>query len=693
MNLQAVESLLGGLNEYQLRAANVGAGQVAVVGNPGAGKTWTLIGRMARLARDGFDLKWCLAMTFTRYAAAEINSRLTQLGLPSAGRVGTIHSLGHEILMTSAPGMTTGRSIDESGWKTEMLLKRLLSAERYRSRRYDLDEVSRLFEHAKATGECPIFGNPLGANLDAVRRIEKMADVEHWDERTGLAPGMLSEVFMDLEGQKAANGLYGFDDMQCWAWMLLARAPHVLAHWRQRWSLIMVDEGQDSTPVQWDMAFMLAGMQSTLSPSVEPAGEGPWNIMVLGDVSQSVYAFRSASPETYLEFIKDPLTEVITLPINYRSVPEICKAGSGLVLGEEWHLGGEMVSGRKNGTGIDVAVGEDGPVRLCTFSTVGEEAQWVINECVRIRSLTGSWRSLAVLARLSTFLNFFELECIRRGIPYEKRAYGTFAGGKEVTGLVGYLKVAGGWDATGKAERAIVNVPFRFIGRNALDLADRAHRGGSGYLDVLLECGKLSLRQQRSIQDLQETLSTLQMKMEAGDKPRVLIDYVLARTDFVASLKMDSGAGSLSPDAAKLAAVEQVAWLAGLFERAADFVTFMEQLNEGVKLGRKRLQVADATKDALVLSTIHSAKGQEWPFVFMCDVVPGRHPWHKAHSLAEELRLGYVGFTRAERQITVTASKDTNSAGSVESFVLRKLRRAAGGLIAIRNHSEEERPG
>jgi DNA helicase-2/ATP-dependent DNA helicase PcrA len=139
----------------------------------------------------------------------------------------------------------------------------------------------------------------------------------------------------------------------------------------------------------------------------------------------------------------------------------------------------------------------------------------------------------------------------------------------------------------------------------------------------------------------------------------------------------------------KMAAVQQVEWLAGLFEHTADFVRFMDQLNEGVKLGQRRLMTKDSSVDALVLSTIHQCKGLQWPAVFMCDVVNGRHPWSKAFSLAEELRLGYVGFTRAERLVTVTYSRE---GAGVDSFIVKKLRDHVVRLTAIRNDEETQPP-
>jgi superfamily I DNA/RNA helicase len=113
-----------------------------------------------------------------------------------------------------------------------------------------------------------------------------------------------------------------------------------------------------------------------------------------------------------------------------------------------------------------------------------------------------------------------------------------------------------------------------------------------------------------------------------------------------------------------------VEWLAGLFDTAAEFVMFMTQLKDGVKLGRKKFQ-KEGSEDALVLSTIHQAKGLEWPVVFLTDVVQGRHPWTKAHSLAEELRLGYVAVTRAKYACYVSHSAPEDE--GAESFVVRKL--------------------
>jgi len=665
MDLSGIDRLLGSLNEHQARAAAVGPGKAAVTGVPGSGKTRVLTARLARLAKDNYSLSWCLAMTFTRAAAGEINSRLEKLGL-GAGRVGTIHSVCNEVLLGPGADLVDGLHIDDTGWRTQMLLRRCLSVERYKHYRYDFDEVRCYIEACKATGICPVFGNPFGLNLAAYKRIERVA--EGWTSKAGLPAWALSRVYDELEGMRSGNRLYSFDDMQLWAWMLLLVKPETLQHLQAQWQLIMIDEAQDSNPVQWDLAYMLARMGSQLTDKVEPLTPDKQHLMVLGDPSQSLYGFRSASPGTFVDFTKQKDTGLYILPVNYRSVPEICDAGTGLVIKESWHLGGKMEWG---GAETPAALQDGRPsLEIVEHNELGMEARWVIKEAMKVHAQTGSWRSCAILSRLSTFLNVVEIECIRQNIPYEKRASGTFAGGREVVGLVAYLRVAGGWDPTGSWERVIVNCPFRYIGKPALSAADIAHAGHESYLQTLRERGGLSLRQQRSISDLQDVVCALRARMEDGMTPRELIAYVLKQTHFEESLRKESG--GLAPDAAKLAALQQVEWLASMFTSVKDFVVFMDQLNEGVKIGRKKLQTKDTSIDALVLSTIHSAKGLEWPVVYLCDVVQGRHPWGRAHSIDEELRLAYVGVTRAMYRCVVSHS---TLGSDMESFIITKLKK------------------
>jgi DNA helicase II / ATP-dependent DNA helicase PcrA len=679
MNLIAIEQLLGSLNEEQKKAVAIGPGRAAIVGNPGAGKTRCMIARLVRLAREGYDLRWCLVTTFTRAAAAEINSRLEALGI-TVGRVGTMHSLCAEINSLELIDLTAGLTLDESGFKTTMLLKRVLSSEKYRNAgSYNLDEINRLFSIAKTSGPCPVFGNPFGLQVEASKHLKKIC--EENEDLTGLPARFLVDAFCDYEKMRAANNLYDYDDMQSWAWQYLLTAPDAkLTEWINKHSLVMIDEAQDMDPMQFDVAYLLSGLCSQLVPGRGVHGHG--NLCIYGDFSQSIYGFRGASPDMFVDFATDPGTGSYPLPVNYRSNKDICALASSLVREKPWHLAGDIQPG-PDAEQLMPPLSHGAPIRFQEFLNSNYEAQWVVAEAMRMREELGSWRSMAVLSRLSMFLNLVELECIRNNIPYEKRASGDFVGGRDIAAIVGYLRVAGGWDPTGKWERAIINTPFRYIGKDALYKADTAKKPGESYIDTLLDVAKLSVRQRESLRDLRQLLVVLRKRIEKGAKPQELLKSVLKWTGFMESLRQESGTTGI--DSTKMAVVANIEWLSGLYDSTQEFLAYMDQLGEGLKLGRKRLKTEDSSQDALVLSTIHSFKGQEASVVFLCDLVQGRHPWDRAHSMDEELRLAYVAVSRAKLALTITFSR---SEDGIKSSILRKLLSQATILTTQLNRLE-----
>jgi DNA helicase II / ATP-dependent DNA helicase PcrA len=1038
MNLIAIEHLLGSLNEEQRKAVAIGPGKAVVAGAPGSGKTRVMIARLVRLAREGFDLRWCLVTTFTRAAAAEINSRLEAMGI-TVGRVGTMHSLCAEINSLELVDLTAGLALDESGFKTTMLLKRVLGTDKYRNAgSYNLDEINRLFSIAKTSGPCPVFGNPFGLQVEAGKHLKKIC--EENEDLTGLPARLLVDAFIEYEKMRAANGIYDFDDLQSWAYQfLLTASDSKLTEWINRWSLIMCDEVQDLDPIQFDIMYLLSGLCSKLYPGRGVQGHG--NLVLLGDASQcldgatlietsngpqpirevkkgdkvlscvggepcyrsvlqagsvqkssqveitlsdgtilngsadhlafacippeakhyyayimhkpgvgyrigtthgartarrdslavrmqqegadriwlvssfpskeeaalfeeyaslyyripklpfnvtsrslrvtndgansifgafgpngaqllrdywlltrypthvaqsnsgdhsrivinvllgckrahmkslqaevlvesqliapeqlrstiyaetcrnvqdgnmgtgrirawfddgakahslaedllivlqrvlpttqvnirvalaaihgpggarflamplsgvieglflctkdgakevvkhrryteektlydlqiegstnyyangvcvhnSLYGFRGATPEYFVDFAQDRGTGLYQLPVNYRSNKDICALASSLVREKDWHLTGDIQPG-PDAEQLTPPLSHGAPIRFQEFLNSNYEAQWVVAEAMRMREELGSWRSITVLSRLSMFLNLVELECIRNNIPYEKRASGDFVGGRDIAALVGYLRVAGGWDPTGKWERAIVNTPFRYIGKQALYDADNAKKPGESYIDTLLDVAKLSVRQRESLRDLRQLLVVLRKRIEKGAKPQELLKSVLKWTGFMESLRQESGTTGI--DSTKMAVVANIEWLSGLYDSTQEFLAYMDQLGEGLKLGRKRLKTEDSSQDALVLSTIHSFKGQEASVVFLCDLVQGRHPWDRAHSMDEELRLAYVAVSRAKLALTITFSR---SEDGIESSILRKLLSQATILTTQLNRLE-----
>jgi len=674
-----------------------------------SGKTRTIVARIARLAADGLDPNYILAMTFTRNAAFEMNERLKALGIETA-RVGTIHSVCRQIVAGETK-LFDSYQLDERG-RLKLELKKLLSDLRRDTRiprtGVDREGVGRFIEACKAHGLCYVYGDPFGMNIRAEGIVGEEA--KKWRAQTGLTARELCLVYTELEKRRASRGLYDFDDMLLWCWMQLTASEESRRRWRQRWSVVIVDEVQDSNPVQWDISRLLVGLDSCI-PHVKELHEPPTideglhNLMVGGDPSQSIYGWRSAEPNLFVQFSTHADVTQLVLPINYRSNVSICKVGTGLVRGKPWHLAGEIKAHRPEPA--------PGAVSVHRYPTPEEEASATIHRCMEIAQTSG-FRSCAVLSRLSVGLNIAEIECIRNRVPYVKRASGSFFESSEIKDILAYLRVSSGFDPDGRWLRHIINRPFRYIG-SAFIAESEAHsqQHGTSLIDAMLLLGdKVTYRQLNSIRELYSLLQKLndiarkseEMSDEAtGEEdepsltagPAKMIGVVLDTTDYIEEIRREEGL--LSMDESKIVALSELQRIASLFKKVSEFLAYIDALIIAVrKAQRSGLRVRDEeNKDALVLSTIHRAKGLEWSHVFLVDVAAGRFPHSKAQNMDEELRLLYVAETRAKETCVVSYSgadssareqdaEDEDESFSSQSWSRRKMKTRSPFIDLIR---------
>jgi len=285
-----------------------------------------------------------------------------------------------------------------------------------------------------------------------------------------------------------------------------------------------------------------------------------------------------------------------------------------------------------------------------------------------------AWSRVAILSRLSHFLSLVEIECVRNKIPYDKRAGGGFTSAKEVEDVLAYLRVAAGYDAEGKWERRIVNVPFRYIGKDALIRAEQS-KNPLGITAALLQDSYLNQKQRRALYELQEIIENIRRSLrQAKDSCGELVRSIIRLVDYERHLREQTG--SLTADESKLGTLEQLAWIGDSYADPKAFLTHIDTLSGVVKQTRKN-EKAKSDPNKLVLSTCHRGKGLEWDYVILCDVTAGRMPWNLAFSLDEELRLLYVAVTRARKRVVVTYSA---SDGRDQSMFITKLKAALRDL-------------
>lgn len=705
------------MNDEQQQVCRLNGGLAAIIGVPGSGKTRALVNLLARSVADGLDPSKVLAMTFTRAAAAEMNTRLEQMGVVG-GRVGTIHSVCRQILIEETQ-VLDGMQLDTRGALSLELKKCLSDLRRERKipgRGVDKGAVVSFIGAAKARGCVYVDGDPFALNMQLADALYEEAG--KWVRECKMQMAQLARVYTEFERRRAERALYGFDDMLLWAWLALISSSDARARWRARWDVIITDETQDSNPTQWDIARMLVGLESCIlrrggeeqrgaggyievNDSVIPLRDvNPRSMYVFGDSSQSLYKFRAAVPELFVEFACSDDVEMLTLPLNYRSTPAICSLGTALVAGKAWHLAGEMVPA---GILKDVAVENSAP-QVELFGNEEEEASSAVRWAMELsEGALDGLNDCAILSRTSMALQLCEIECIRARIPYRRMFSGSFFDSKETKDVLAYLQVACGKDGDGRALRRTINSPFRFISRRFIDQCARSAGAERSLMDEMLaEAGSLSPRPQRALQewaDLLVELNGMAVRSEevakrrkerseealeqgfisdgAGEEramadkvvegkaddeqmnqayvgPAKMMATMLRQTDYLESLRREEGLGE---EGSRVAMLGELQRMAEQFISPLEFLNYIEELRTAVSVGKKQLgRKDDDARQALTLSTIHRAKGLEWAYVRVIDVMEGRFPHRYARDQDEELRLLYVAVTRAKSECVVTAT-------------------------------------
>lgn len=630
-----IDQYLAQLNSEQMAVANVGAGQHAVLGNPGSGKTRANIARIARLVRDGFPPQYILAMTFTKAAAEEMTKRLDQLGIKNA-KVGTIHSLSRQLLV--AGGCLRGGLKLETLGDPVILLRDVMTKLRKQNSvprgRVNMENIASFIDDCKASGPTFIAGDPFKLNGKGLVHVQKQASA--WSQQAKVPPAGLLKIYLELEKTRAEKNIWDFQDMQGWAFHYLAAGNW--KKWRSVWSVIIVDEAQDSSIIQWDMARLLVGLPSIVLDI--DGDDSEHNLMVLGQAEQSIYGWRSASPQDFIDYAHDEDTQVHQLLTNYRSVPQICKVANGLVQGEEWAITDPMAAHRSD-------PGEP-RIHLYPFDSPFDESIWAVRKAKELAD--GRLKNVTILSRMGSACGLLELQCLKEQIPYVKWAQGTFLESKAVLDIMSYMKVASLMDSDGKELRRAINAPFRYIGKQALNKAFSAGLGmgsdGLAPLDRLIDDRGLAPRQRGQMEKLADFLSKLQKDTREGVNPQQALLRVVKDTDYLDASRDDAsmlGSAELRPEDV----TSEIYRIAGATKTVPELVQLIEQMRQSVKAGKRRLQRKHLDqKDYLILSTIHSYKGLESKHIILTDMVAGRFPCDRSDP-DEELRLMYVALTRA----------------------------------------------
>ena len=658
------DQLLDGLNPQQRQAVLHEGSPLLIVAGAGSGKTAVLTRRIAYLlaARD-VGPGQVLAITFTNKAAAEMRERVVSLVGPRARSmwVSTFHSTCVRILRNQASlieGLNSNFSIydaDDSRRLLQMIAKDMgLDIKRYSPR-------------LLANG----ISNLKNELIDPQQAVANLSDEDHADDLARTVAAVYSEYQHRL---RAANAL-DFDDLIGETVAVLQAFPQIAQHYRRRFRHILVDEYQDTNHAQYVLVRELVGPDASNRPA-EPDGVPQAELCVVGDADQSIYAFRGATIRNIEDFERDyPNATTILLEQNYRSTQNILSAANSVI---------SRNSGRREKR-LWTDAGEGELIVGYVADNEHDEARFVAEETDAL--VTGgelTYNDVAVFYRTNNSSRSLEEVFIRAGIPYKVVGGVRFYERREIRDLVAYLRVL---DNPGDAVsmRRILNTPRRGIGDRAeACVAVYAENTGSSFADALEAAAEgkvpmLNTRSAKAIASFVEMLDDLRGGLDAplGE----LVEAVLERTGYRAELESSSD----PQDLARLDNLNELVSVAHEFatdlENAAALdetvgtpddedvpdTGVLAQFLERVSLVADSDEIPEHSAGVVTLMTLHTAKGLEFPVVFVTGWEDGMFPHMRAlgdaGELSEERRLAYVGITRARQRLYVSRAKVRSSWG------------------------------
>ncbi|MBN3510284.1 MULTISPECIES: DNA helicase PcrA [Mycolicibacterium] len=668
-----VDELLDGLNPQQRQAVLHEGSPLLIVAGAGSGKTAVLTRRIAYLlaARD-VGVGQILAITFTNKAAAEMRERVVQLVGPRARNmwVSTFHSTCVRILRNQAsllPGLNSNFSIYDSD-DSRRLLMMIGKDMGLDTKRYS----PRLLANGISNLKNELIG-PEQAAAEASEAAEEMA-------------GIIAQVYGEYQRRLRAANALDFDDLIGETVGILQAFPQIAQYYRRRFRHILVDEYQDTNHAQYVLVRELVGHHLD-----ENDGVAASELCVVGDADQSIYAFRGATIRNIEDFERDyPDATTILLEQNYRSTQTILNAANSVIARN---------TGRREKR-LWTEEGEGELIVGYVADNEHDEARFVAEEIDALADSEGiKYSDVAVFYRTNNSSRALEEVFIRAGIPYKVVGGVRFYERREIRDIVAYLRVL---DNPGDSVsmRRILNTPRRGIGDRAeACVAVYAENTGASFNDALQAAAEgrvpmLNSRSEKAIASFVQLLDSLRGKLddELGD----LVEAVLERTGYRRELEASSDpqdlarldnlnelvsvAHEFSTDLANARALAEQGEGEPVDEDIPD-TGVLAQFLERVSLVADADEIPEDGAGVVTMMTLHTAKGLEFPAVFVTGWEDGMFPHMRAlgdpNELSEERRLAYVGITRARKRLYLSRAKVRSSWGqpmlNPESRFLREI--------------------
>lgn len=650
------ELLLASLNDAQVQAVAAPLGRQLVLAGAGSGKTRVLVHRIAFLIQAmGASPHSILSVTFTNKAAAEMRHRIEQmLGHNPAGMwVGTFHGLAHRLLRAhwQEAGLAENFQILDSD-DQQRLIKRVIRELGLDEQRWPAKQAQWFINGQKDEGFRP----------------------QHIQAGGDLFLATMRGIYEAYEAACARTGVIDFSELLLRALDLWRDKPGLLEHYQRRFRHILVDEFQDTNAVQYAWLRLLA--------------KGGDSLMVVGDDDQSIYGWRGARIENIQQFSSDfPDTQLIRLEQNYRSTAGILKAANALIANNNGRLGKELWT--------DGGDGE--PLALYAAFNEHDEARYVVESIEDALRKDGLKRSeIAILYRSNAQSRVLEEALLRERIPY--RIYGgqRFFERAEIKNAMAYLRLLDARDNDPALER-IINVPARGIGEKTVENIRQFAREHElpmwAAVRRMLATKALSGKAASALTTFVDLINTLDEKV-ATMPLHQMTQVVIEQSGLLAYHEAEKG----EKGQARVENLEELVSAARAFENDEDDeLTPLQAFLTHASLEAGDTQAAE-NEDSIQLMTLHSAKGLEFPLVFLVGMEEGLFP-HKMSleepgRLEEERRLAYVGITRAMQKLVISYAETRRLYGS-ETYnkVSRFVREIPAPLIQeVRLSNSVSRP-
>ena len=593
---------LTNLNELQKKAVLHQEGPCLVIAGAGSGKTKVLTTRIANLIESGVPSYQILAITFTNKAAKEMRDRLETLAKDNKAFVGTFHSFGLRVIRenVNALGMTSNFTILDSDDVTS-LVKKIL-----KEKGYDTKEVS------------PSYIK----NRISFIKNEMLTDAEVEKFFQSEIEKIAYEIYKEYNIKLKKNNSVDFDDLLRIPVLLFQNHPDILEFYQNKYQYILIDEYQDTNEVQYKLVKLLSKKYQ--------------NLFVVGDPDQSIYQFRGANYKNILNFERDyPNTVVIPLEDNYRSTKMILDAANSVIKNNKERKEKNLRSHHGDGVKTKFMVGYDEK----------HEISLVIEEIKKLLEQGYKKRNIAIFYRTNAQSRVIEEQFLKANIPYKVVGSYYFYSRKEIKDLICYLRLILNQNDDISLRR-VINVPKRGIGPTSVNkLEQKSIEENKSMFDAITSGKELEFK--NLILDIKKESESLSLTE--------LVDCVLEKSGMKKELETDPS-------------LESELRLDNLMEFKSITATY-EDTTGSVDLGdflEEISLIADISEhknddDVVTLMTLHSAKGLEFPIVFLVGMEEGIFPHQNSFTeeggLEEERRLCYVGITRAEEKLYLTCAR------------------------------------